>query len=216
MKINNIRKFKQLAFVLSVFMLALWGILGAGTSLAWFHDSSPELKNVFHVAEFNLDVAYRTENMEWKPIQSNTELFDRDALYEPGFTQIAYIRVKNNGDIPFEWKTAISVYDYIPGINVFGTSFNLQDHLKFGVAIADSEAQMDSLVATRTLASSLATEPLNNYSTSAAYLAPDGEAYIALVVRMPEEVTNVANYRPPHQPKVYLGAIVSATQQHNQ
>ncbi|MBE6688791.1 MAG: hypothetical protein E7588_05885 [Ruminococcaceae bacterium] len=215
MKIKNIRKFKQLAFVLSLFMLALWGIMGAGTSLAWFHDSSPELKNVFHVAEFKLDVSYRTEDLEWKPIQNDTELFDKDALYEPGYTQLAYIRVKNNGDIPFEWKTAISVYSYIPGINVFGTSFNLQDHLKFGLAIADTETRMDALVATRTLASQLATEPLNNYSTAAAYLAPGGEAYIALVVRMPEEVTNIANYRPPHQPKVYLGAIVSATQQHD-
>ena len=213
MNLINKQRLKRYAFVLSMCIVVFWAILGTGTSLAWFHDTSSEMKNVFHVADFNLDVSYRTESGLWRPIDSNTELFDREALYEPGYTQTAFIKVENNGDIPFAWKTAVSVYSYVPGINVFGTSFNLQDYLRFGLAVYDSESQMDAGVATRDLASEVATEPLNNYSTTAATLQPGGKAYIAIVVRMPESTTNVANYKPPHQPKVYLGAVVSATQQ---
>ena len=38
-------------------------------------------------------------------------------------------------------------------------------------------------------------------------------AYVALIVRMPEEVDNQANYRGEVVPEVDLGLIVRATQQ---
>jgi hypothetical protein len=54
---------------------------------------------------------------------------------------------------------------------------------------------------------------LQNYSTEVAALNPGDTAYLALVVRMPEEVGNEANYREGVIPKVELGIIVKAEQQ---
>lgn len=205
-------RIKKIAFVLSLFLCILWGVLGTGASLAWFRDTTPELKNVFHVADFDLQVFYRLPDGSWKELEEDTEIFNKDALYEPGYTEIVYLKVKNNSEVPFMWQTAVRVYKYTEGINYDGDTFNLQDYLRFGLAEGETFEEAYEKVNDRKLTTALAVEPLDNYSTTAAYLDEDDERYIAIVVRMPEEVTNVANYKPPHQPEVYLNVIVSASQ----
>jgi len=44
-------------------------------------------------------------------------------------------------------------------------------------------------------------------------LQPGSERYIALIVRMPEEVGNAANYRGVIVPRVDLGITVKASQE---
>ena len=72
---------------------------------------------------------------------------------------------------------------------------------------------MNEKVATRALANEIATMKLSRYETDVAALEPGETAYMALVVRMPEEVGNEANYRGDDIPKVELGIIVKADQQ---
>lgn len=205
-------QYKKLAFVLSLCLFIIWGVLGTGASLAWFRDTTPELKNVFHFADFDLQVWHRLQNGDWDELEEDTEIFDKNALYEPGYTEIVYLKVKNNGDMPFLWQSAVRVYKYTLGINYDGDTFNLQDHLRFGLAIGDSFEEVSDMVSTREKCRALATEPLQNYSTTNTRLDAGGEKYIAIVVRMPEEVTNIANYKPPHQPEVFLNVIISASQ----
>ena len=76
-----------------------------------------------------------------------------------------------------------------------------------------TEEKMKNSVPNREAAVEIANEPLlNYYKTSAFELEPDGTKYIALIVRMPEEVGNVANYRGDTVPKVELGITVKADQ----
>ena len=140
-------------------------------------------------------------------------MFDEEALYEPGYTQVVYLRVQNRGTVPFDFKTAVTVVDYTEPTHVFGQKFHLQDYLKFGLATASTEAQMDALVADRTVAAELAKDKLSNYATEVAQLDAGQTVYMVLVVRMPEAVGNVANYRGDTVPKVELGIIVKAEQQ---
>lgn len=212
MKRHNSRRFKQVAFIFSISLFALWTALGMGTSLAWFTDTSSELKNIFHVADFDLQVFHRLENGGWEEVEEDTELFDDSALYEPGYTEIVYLKIKNNGEVPFNWQTAVSVYKFTEGINYFGDTFNLQDHLLFGIVEGKTFEELKEKVKTRELCRKIAVEELNYYSTTSTVLDNGKEAFLAIVVRMPEEVTNVANYKPPHQPEVNLNVIVSATQ----
>ncbi len=212
MKRHNSRRFKQVAFIFSILLFALWAVLGTGASLAWFTDTSSELKNIFHFSDFDLQVFHRLDNGEWEEIKEDTELFNKEALYEPGYTEVVYLKVKNNGEVPFNWQTAVSVYKYTEGINYFGDTFNLQDHLLFGIAEGETFDEVSEKVKTRELCKKIAVEELNYYSTTSTVLDDGKEAFLAIVVRMPEEVTNVANYKPPHQPEVHLNVIVSATQ----
>ncbi len=204
--------YKKIALTLSLVAIVVWGILGTGVSLAWFTDTSEKVTNVFHVAEFDLEVSHRTED-GWQTVDTLTPVFDENALYEPGYTQVVYLRVENKGTIAFDFYTAVSVLGCATATNVFGQEFLLHEYLKFGVAIAESEAEMEQAVASRDKANAIADRKLQNYETDVAALEPGGSAYIALVVRMPEEVANEANYRGDVVPKVDLGIIVKADQQ---
>ena len=207
--------YKRIALALSLCLLLVWGILGTGASLAWFTDTSPEINNIFHFAEFDLEVSHRLKDGTWEIVDGETEIFDKEALYEPGYVQVVYLKVENKGTVPFEFSTAVNVNDCVAAINVFGQQFMLQDYLKFGITSSDTEAEMDESIPNRETAVSLADMPLHNYADETAVLEAGGDAYIALVVRMPEEVGNVANYRGEIQPKVELGITVKADQIRN-
>lgn len=209
------KPYKRIALALSLCALLIWAILGTGASLAWFTDTSEEVINIFHVADFELAASHRLDNGTWEPIDGKTDIFDDEALYEPGYVQVVYLKVENKGDRAFDFYTAVSVTDFTVATNVFGGHFHLQEYLKFGVAIADSEEAMEDKVATCALAKEIATMKLSNYSTDVAALEPGETAYMALVVRMPEEVGNEANYRGDVIPRVDLGIIVKADQQKN-
>lgn len=204
--------YKRIALALSLCALLIWAILGTGASLAWFTDTSPEINNIFHVAEFDVEVSHRLTDGKWELIDGKTDIFDDEALYEPGYVQVVYLKVENKGTLPFEFYTSVNVNGCIVATNVFGQEFMLQDYLKFGLTTADSEDAMKSSVPNRETAVEIADMPLKNYSTETAILAPGGVKYIALIVRMPEEVGNVANYRGDTVPKVELGITVKADQ----
>ncbi len=204
--------YKRIALALSLCALIIWGILGTGASLAWFTDTSPEINNIFHFADFDLEVSHRLTDGKWESIDGKTDIFDDKALYEPGYVQIVYLKVENKGTVPFEFFTAVNVNGYTSATNVFGQRFILQDYLKFGITTADSEEAMKNSVPNREKAVEIADKPLKNYATETAELAPGTTKYIALIVRMPEEVGNIANYRGETIPQVELGITVKADQ----
>ena len=204
--------YKRIALALSLCAVVLWGILGTGASLAWFTDTSEHITNIFHVADFELAVSHRIGEDQWEDIDGKTDIFDDEALFEPGYTQVVYLKVENKGDRDFEFFTAVNVNGCTVATNVFGQQFLLQDYLKFGIVIAETESEMEAAVADRTKAAAIADMPLHSYDTETAVLAPNGVSYIALVVYMPEEVDNVANYRGSDIPRVDLGITVKAEQ----
>ena len=208
----NKTPYKRIALALSLCALLVWAILGTGASLAWFTDTSPEINNIFHFAEFDLVVSHRLTDGKWEEVDSQTKIFDEEALYEPGYVQVVYLKVENKGTVPFKFSTAVNVNGCIVATNVFGQEFMLQDYLKFGVTTADSEDAMKNSVPNREKAVEIADMPLHNYDSETAVLNPGATKYIALIVRMPEEVGNVANYRGNTVPKVELGITVKADQ----
>ena len=209
----NRKPYKRIALALSLCALFVWAILGTGASLAWFTDTSEEVANIFHVANFEVSVSHRTDEGKWETIDGKTDIFDNNAVYEPGYVQVVYLKVENTGDRAFDFHTAVSVRGSTTATNVFGQKFWLHEHLKFGVAIASSESEMEELVSTRDKANAIADMKLQNYSTETAALEPGEVVYMALIVRMPEEVGDEANYRGDIVPKVELGIIVKADQQ---
>ena len=137
--------YKRIALALSLCALLIWAILGTGASLAWFTDTSPEINNIFHFAEFDLAVSHRLTDGKWEEVDSKTKIFDEEALYEPGYVQVVYLKVENKGTVPFKFDTAVNVNGCIKATNVFGQPFMLQEYLKFGLATADTEEEMKNI-----------------------------------------------------------------------
>lgn len=212
--------YKRIALAFSLCALIVWGILGTGASLAWFADVSTELNNIFHFADFELKVSHLDENGDWEEIRADTKIFDEKALFEPGYVQVVYLKVENKGEVPFDFYTAVNVNGCSVATNVFGGELLLQDYLKFGVmtGISKEEAENNALLRdtakenARVLLKDIANMPLHNYAVQSARLEAGGEAYIALIVRMPEEIGNEANYIGDVIPKAELGVTVKAEQ----
>ena len=70
--------YKRIALALSLCALLIWAILGTGASLAWFTDTSPEINNIFHFAEFDLVVSHRLTDGKWQEVDSQTKIFDEE------------------------------------------------------------------------------------------------------------------------------------------
>ena len=204
--------YKNIALIFSLCTIIIWGILCTGASLAWFSDTSAEINNVFHFTDLDLTVSHRLADGNWEEVDSQTKIFDEEALYEPGCVQVVYLKIENKGSVPLNFHTAVNVNGCSVATNVFGQQFLLSDFLNFGVIVADSEDAINNSVLYREKAVAIADMPLHNYDNEIAMLKANETKYIALVVRMPEDVGNIANYRGETVPKVELGVTVKADQ----
>lgn len=216
--LKNRKKYNRVALVISLTLLMLWAALGAGTSIAWFSDESSEVKNQFYVGDLDLELSYKNDNGLYEEVTSQTKIFADNALYEPGHIQIAYLKVKNTGSAPLDYKLAVDVNSAETAENIWGKELYLPDYLKFGVIFGDSEAQLNRETAKISSASKfpeyIGSYPLNTYSEKdIVTLKPNQERYIAIIVRMPEEVGNAANYRGNRIPSVELGVVLTASQE---
>lgn len=201
-----------LALVLSLAMLA-------GTTFAWFTDTAST--GVNRIVSGNLDVglqywgAGEDGKKTWLTAENSEDLFDKNALWEPGYTQIVYLKVKNNGNLALTYAMQITPVHETVGVNVDGEEFKLSDYIKFGwtkftadengtpVAL-DREAAQTGVGEGAQLGKTLHRQVDKPMKASA-------EELVALVAWMPENVGNEANYSTV-QPTIELSLKVLATQ----
>lgn len=203
----------RLALTAAVVFLILWGLLGTGTSLAWFYDEDEAVRNVFNFPEFQVQVEYKNEDMtDYDELAIDSAVLGEGDLFEPGFTKLAFLKVENLGQIEVNYKLSVDIRDYTIGKSVLGNDIYLPDYLRYGVSFSSSEEAL-----TRDTARLLADMEMNSLSMNSfsewdsVSLLPGETRYVALAVWMPEEVGNQANFRDL-QPKVELGITVFAEQ----
>lgn len=201
-----------LALVLSLAMLA-------GSTFAWFTDTAST--GVNRIVSGNLDVGLQYWGVgedgqkKWLTAEDSKKLFDENALWEPGYTQIVYLKVKNNGNLALTYAMQITPVHETVGVNVDGEEFKLSDYIKFGwtaftvdgagapVAL-DREAAQTGVGDGAQLGTTL-------HRQAELPLEADAEELVALVAWMPENVGNEANYSTV-QPTIELSLKVLATQ----
>ena len=202
-----------LALVLSLAMLA-------GTTFAWFTDTAST--GVNRIVSGNLDVGLKYWGVgedgqkKWLTAEDSKKLFDENALWEPGYTQIVYLKVKNNGNLALTYAMQITPVHETVGVNVDGEEFKLSDYIKFGwrtftvdeeagapVAL-DREKAQDIVGGGAKLGTTL-------HRQAEQPLGAGAEELVALVAWMPENVGNEANYSTV-QPTIELSLKVLATQ----
>lgn len=210
----NQKKWRKLALAFSAFLFVLWWALGTGATLAWFSDAD-SVRNEFRIGLLDLDVSYKNDIItEYTPLKGATEVFYDEALYEPGYTQVVYLKIDNNGDVDFNYKISVTVTDFTNGKNAWGEDIYLPNYLRYGVVFAESETQLREMVKDRLNSRTHAENNLGTWSEVSPYTFEAGEEshYAALIVYMPEEVGNAANYRGFTEPRVELGITVFAQQ----
>ena len=210
-------KWRKIALALSACLFVLWWALGTGATLAWFSDADT-LRNEFKIGQLKLDVSYKNDIVtEYTPLEGATEVFYDEALYEPGYTQVVYLKIDNYGDVDFNYKMSVTVKDFTNGKNAWGEEIYLPNYLRYAAIFAESEEALREMVTDRLEARNHAVNDwgmLGTWSEISPYTFEVGEDshFAALIIYMPEEVGNAANYRGFTQPKVELGITVLAQQ----
>lgn len=211
------KKWRKAALALSACLFVLWWALGTGATLAWFSDVET-VRNEFRIGLLDLDVSYKNDIItEYTPLKGATEVFYDEALYEPGYTQVVYLKIENNGDVDFNYKVSVTVEDFTNGKNAWGEEIYLPNYLRYGVVFAESETELQEMVRDRLNTRTHAINDwrmLDTWSEISPYIFEAGENphYAALIIYMPEEVGNAANYRGFVEPRVELGITVFAQQ----
>ena len=192
-----------LATVLCVAMLI-------GTTFAWFTDSVTSGKN--KIVAGNLDVELNYWDGAAYKNAADVSLFNEDALWEPGHTEVVYLQVKNAGTLALQYQLAVNPDVEQMGINVYGDSFKLSDYLVFS-AIEGKNAADGVYTRDEARAAAGAVMGLGKYMTGDVVLEAGAEQYVALVVYMPIDVGNAANYKTGTTPaSIDLSVSLVATQ----
>ena len=200
--------FSALAILMCVAMLI-------GTTFAWFTDTASTGVNKIQAGNLDVKLMYSTDMVNWKEATDQTKLFDDNALWEPGYTQVVYLKIVNAGNLALKYEAGFSKnYTSNRGKNVNGDWYRVDNYLKIGTAetttkFANREDVWSAIAATeKTLAKDVMLT--DGWIT---LKAGESSKPFAVAIYMPTSVGNEANASRLRPSSVSgLGIEVRATQ----
>lgn len=209
---------KRSVLIFASIMLAIMILALVGTTLAYFTDSLSTGVNKIVSGTLDVGMNYWDEDEGEYLDATNATLFDPDAIWEPGYMDIAYIEIENRGSLSFNYLFVVYPAEELLGYHTDGETFYISDYLVYAIVEYDVEAS--GVIADRETALDLISNVGMGVSTEQMFdgtMTPDDESVrLAMVVYMPTTVTSEqANhdvYSGKPAPKVRLAVDVYATQ----
>ena len=123
------------ALLMSVLSMVLCVAMLVGMTFAWFTDTASTGVNKIQAGNLDVELRYSTDMQTWKEATDQTKLFDDNALWEPGYTQVVYLKVVNKGNLALKYEAGFSKnYTSNRGKNVNGDWYRVDNYLKIGTA----------------------------------------------------------------------------------
>ncbi|MBR2907678.1 MAG: SipW-dependent-type signal peptide-containing protein [Clostridia bacterium] len=202
------KKTTKKALLASALSLLLCFSMLLGTTYAWFTDSVTSANNIIKSGNLDVEFYYSTDAKNWKEVTETTNVFS-DTLWEPGHTEVVYLKVENKGSLALKYKLGVNVASEVGGINQAGESFKLSNYILFDVI--DTDTAYTDRDAARQAANGKAIA--NSFSKESVLKTTGDTETVALVVYLPETVGNEANPKTgTAAPEIHLGLNVFATQ----
>ena len=180
------RKLKQQIFTSAVSLMLCISML-LGTTFAWFTDSSTSSGNVITAGSLDVEMYYSDtlQNPNWQNAD-NKAVFNYQN-WEPGYTDIKYIKVVNEGNLAFKWKLTVEAMGAMTNlaevIELFYVNpVNEEINSLYGMT---AEGWLSEVVKNRT-----ATEGVILPEGKTEAGAASGETIIAVVLHMDEQADN--------------------------
>ena len=106
-----------------------------GSTFAWFTDTASTGVNKIQAGNLDVKLMYSTDMVKWNEATEQTKLFGDDVLWEPGHTQVVYLKVVNAGNLALKYEAGFSKnYTSNRGKNVNGDWYRVDNYLKIGTA----------------------------------------------------------------------------------
>ena len=170
------------SFLTSLVALLLCISMFAGTTFAWFSDIVTSHNNVIEAGNLDAQIyfsdKYISEDDQGWQIAENTPVFTYDN-WEPGYTEVKYIKVVNAGNLNFKWKLTIEadgeVTDLSDVIDVY--------------YVNPVEAELTSLK--NLTKQGILTDVLGNRVATSGELEPNTNTILAIAFHMDETAGNI-------------------------
>ena len=93
----------------SCISLLLCFVMLIGTTFAWFTDIATSANNVIQAGNLDVGLWWSRNNLTWNNAEAPgaEPIFNYDR-WEPGYTEVRYIKVKNDGNLSFKYQMAIT------------------------------------------------------------------------------------------------------------
>ena len=209
------KKSTKRALVSSILAFCVCVAMLIGTTFAWFTDTASTGVNKIQAGNLDVQLEYSKDFANWKTVDDTTKVFEDSKLWEPGRTEVVYLRVKNAGNLALKYTLGIYNLYNSTGKNVFGNKYSLSDYVKLGAVEADA-AYADRAAAISAVQDSAKTlNSIGDTGIIGTQLEATETRTYAMVLYMPTEVGNEANPKnndPYWAAKVSFGISVSATQ----
>ena len=218
------------ALLASVLSVMLCVAMLVGSTFAWFTDSVTSGKNRIVAGNLDVELEYAKEFNDdgsvktWESVQGVENIFNPDALWEPGHAEVVYLRLRNAGTLALKYNFMMNVASEKTSYNADNATIRLSHYLQYGM-VADQTAKFENRAAAiNAVQNPLSFNPDNTYmSSNTTIYSDDGnllnqgeESYVALVVFMPTTVGNEANWRQRYSsttaPSIELDFQLLATQ----
>ena len=211
----NNKKATKRALLTSVMALVMCVVMLVGTTFAWFTDTASTGVNKIQAGNLDVKLMYSKDMVEWKEATDQTKLFDDNALWEPGYTQVVYLKVVNAGNLALKYEVSTNSYDMERGKNAAGELFYIDKFLRIGTATTANAFAKRSDAIAAIAESEKAMGKEIQISDGWTVLNPNAESIpFAVVVYMPttvgNEANNVQSWRHPSLKG--FGLVVNATQ----
>ncbi len=224
------------ALLMSALALVMCISMLVGSTFAWFTDSVVSGRNKIVAGNLDVVLEYKSDwDNDWATVDENTKIFKEGALYEPGYTEVVYLRVSNAGSLALKYNLMVNVTSEKESTNVNGEKFKLSDYLQIGTYLQDeyssgynyADRLMPIMFGTREAALAKVSTPAADVTpltklsaansivrSNSPVLAGEQTAQVmALVLTMPETVGNEANHKSDvDAPELNLGISLVATQ----
>ena len=194
----NTKKATKRALLTSVMALVMCVVMLVGTTFAWFTDTAST--GVNKIVAGNLKVGFQYWDGDNYVDAKDATLFSEETLWEPGHTEVVYLKVINQGNLALKYRlNTINTFEYQYAKNSDGDQILLSKYLKIGIAEGKNAA--DGTYATREEAIAAVennTVAYDSYTKDNTLLPATGDSesadYLAFVVYMPTTVGNEANW----------------------
>lgn len=194
----------------SIVALILCCSMLVGTTFAWFTDEVTSGVNKIQAGNLDIELEY-LDGGDWKPVKSDKSVFPEGILWEPGHTEVVYLRIVNKGNLALKYQLGIGVEGETLSVTESGEVIQLSKYIHFGavdgvsVPFANRDAARAAVTESKALTA--------GYTKTGTMTATNETAYMALVVYMPESVGNEANHATgADAPSIDLGIRLVATQ----
>ena len=127
---NNNQKATKRALLTSVMALVMCVVMLVGTTFAWFTDTASTAVNKIQAGNLDIELLmhngsdYVNISKDKNPIFGSDESTvaqnnNLNTLWEPGKTQVAYLAIKNEGNLALKYKVALNVTNPADGKDLY-------------------------------------------------------------------------------------------------